>query len=72
MKSGIKYIMAEMRPDTIEPYAPKPIPWVFSGNHPKYTIGTRFDYGYLKTALDEGYTIIIYPMDELDKRIRRR
>jgi len=29
--------------------------------HPKYTEGTRFDFGYMNICIAEGYMVIILP-----------
>jgi hypothetical protein len=31
-------------------------------DHPRFTVGTRFDYGFFGIATDEGYVIISHPM----------
>jgi hypothetical protein len=33
------------------------IPYVLLSNHPRFLPGTRFDYGFLHIALDEGYSV---------------
>jgi hypothetical protein len=35
---------------------------VIESNHPRFVIGSRFDYGFFNIATDEGYTIISLPM----------
>ena len=35
------------------------IPIVLESDHPRFVPGTRFDYGFLQIALDEGYDIEI-------------
>jgi hypothetical protein len=34
---------------------------VTQSNHPRFKVGTRFDFGFFKIATDEGYTIISTP-----------
>lgn len=60
---GAKYIVAQMVQDHVEPYASRGnlIPRVIKSNHPKYSVGTRLDYGFLITALNEGYAVAILP-----------
>lgn len=36
---------------------------VIESNHERFTVGTRFDYGFFGIATDEGYTIISLPME---------
>ena len=35
---------------------------VIESDHPRFTVGSRFDYGYFGIATDEGYTIISLPL----------
>lgn len=49
------YIIATLRKEE-PPYGACPV--VLESNHPRFTIGTRFDYGFLQIALDEGYTVL--------------
>jgi hypothetical protein len=37
---------------------------VIESNHPRFTVGTRFDFGFFEIATDDGYTIISLPMEE--------
>ncbi|MBS3117373.1 hypothetical protein J4430_00630 [Candidatus Woesearchaeota archaeon] len=62
---GRKYIVAQMVPDTIEPYASqgKLVPRVVKSSHPQYQTGNRFDYGFLEVALGQGYAVAILPKD---------
>ncbi len=42
---------------------------VVRSNHPRFSDGTRFDYGFMGIAIAEGYTITILPSEEaLDRR----
>lgn len=33
--------------------------WVISSDHPRFSTGTRFDYGFCNVAMREGYTVIL-------------
>ena len=35
---------------------------VISSTHPRFTIGSRFDFGFFNIATKEGYTIISLPI----------
>jgi len=35
------------------------IPVVVHSNHPRFVPGHRFDYGFLRIALSEGYSVMI-------------
>lgn len=35
---------------------------VIKSNHPRFTEGSRFDFGFFSIATDEGYTIISFPI----------
>ena len=35
---------------------------VVESNHPRFIIGSRFDYGFFNVASDEGYVILSLPM----------
>jgi len=37
---------------------------VIESNHPRFTPGSRFDFGFFNIATDEGYTIVSLPMDK--------
>ena len=37
---------------------------VILSNHPRFSEGTRFDYGFMGIAVDEGYTITVVPSEE--------
>jgi hypothetical protein len=54
-----KRIEGEMVPDWVEPYAKwgNKIPVVRKSNHPRYPVGTRLDYGFLQSALQDGYDV---------------
>lgn len=36
---------------------------VIESDHPRFTKGSRFDFGFMSIATDEGYTIISLPME---------
>ena len=50
-----KFIVAMLRAET-GMYSS--CPYVLHSNHPRFVEGSRFDYGFLKIALAEGYTIL--------------
>ena len=35
---------------------------VVESTHPRFTVGSRFDYGFFNIATDEGYTITSRPI----------
>ena len=37
---------------------------VIESDHKRFTVGSRFDFGFFGIATDEGYTIISLPMDK--------
>lgn len=63
----MKRIVCTIGPDGLGQY-----PWemrVAASDHPRFTEGTRFDWGFAHIALDEGYTVTITPVpDELRER----
>jgi len=34
---------------------------VTESNHPRFTVGSRFDFGFLQIASNQGYIIIVNP-----------
>lgn len=38
---------------------------VIESDHPRFVKGTRFDFGFMNIATEEGYTVISLPMDEV-------
>lgn len=34
---------------------------ILKSDHPRYKEGTRFDYGYVSLALEDGYTVVLKP-----------
>lgn len=57
----MKRIEAVFARDWVEPYAASGdgIPVVEASTHPRFTAGTRFDYGFIQVALRDGYDICI-------------
>ena len=37
---------------------------VIESNHPRFTIGSRFDFGFFSIATEEGYTILSLPFNK--------
>lgn len=37
---------------------------VIQSSHPRFTNGSRFDFGFFKIATEEGYTIVSLPIDK--------
>lgn len=37
---------------------------VIESTHERFSVGTRFDFGFFKIATEQGYTIISYPMPD--------
>ena len=57
-----KQIVARLGLDYVEPYSKFDwpyIPYVEKSSHPGFQAGCRFDYGFLKVALREGYEVTI-------------
>jgi hypothetical protein len=48
-----KFIDCELAEDVWDEFVPR----VTASNHPRFTVGTRFDYGFMCVALREGYRI---------------
>lgn len=38
---------------------------VIASDHPRFVLGSRFDYGFMGIATDEGYTVISLPMETI-------
>lgn len=34
-----------------------PIPRVVKSNHPRFVVGKRFDYGFMKVSIEDGFTL---------------
>lgn len=45
---------------------------VVRSNHPRFSDGTRFDYGFMGIATQEGYTITVLPSEEALNPIWRK
>jgi hypothetical protein len=41
---------------------------VIQSDHPRFTTGTRFDFGFFSIATKEGYTIISLPCEQKDQQ----
>lgn len=56
-------IVAKMTADGHEPYRSwgEKIPVVAESNHPRFPIGCRLDWGFVKIALEDGYRIELVP-----------
>lgn len=37
---------------------------VIESDHPRFVIGSRFDYGFFDIATNQGYKIVSLPMDD--------
>jgi hypothetical protein len=40
---------------------------VIESDHPRFVKGSRFYFGFMKIATNDGYTIISLPLDKTDK-----
>ncbi len=60
----MKKITIILRPAN-EPYPLySTVMYVQESNHPRFTVGKRFDYGFMSIAVEEGYTITVLPLGE--------
>lgn len=61
----MKYIVVQWKYDDREPkiYDHSAMRVVCS-NHPRFKDGTRFDYGFMGIASDEGYVVTVLPSAE--------
>ena len=41
--------------------------YILASSHERFTVGERFDYGFMQIAEQEGYTITVLPMQEISK-----
>ena len=65
----MKYITVQWQPEDIE-YGYGKAMRVMCSNHPRFSNGTRFDFGFLNIASCEGYTITVLPSKEtLDDKL---
>lgn len=57
------FVIAKMKEDLVKPYATagRKIPVVIESDHPRFVEGIRFDWGFVETAIKEGYIITIIP-----------
>lgn len=42
---------------------------VIISDHPRFAVGSRFDFGFFNIATEEGYMIISLPMNEKQEAI---
>lgn len=40
------------------------IPIIQYSDHPRFRVGSRFDYGFLQVAIAQGYAVLIFPNEE--------
>jgi hypothetical protein len=38
---------------------------VVTSSHPRFPMGSRFDYGFMSIAIEQGYTITVLPSEEI-------
>lgn len=60
----MKTIIVKWMPEEV--FAYKKAMRVIESDHPRFKKGTRFDFGFMSIATDEGYTIISLPMDKAE------
>jgi hypothetical protein len=61
-ETAMKKIRAEMCEDKVAMYSCGPfpfIPYVVESDHPRFTLGTRLDWGFVQCALQDGYDLTI-------------
>lgn len=58
----MKFIIVQWVPETEFGYGKAMR--VIASNHPRFAVGSRFDYGFFGVATDEGYIITSYPMEK--------
>jgi len=56
----VPYIKAKMTKGQFLPYEAT-IPAVVESDHPRFTAGTKFDFGFVDVALEDGWTVTIEP-----------
>jgi hypothetical protein len=68
-----KVVYAKMVPDWVEPYKSygNCIPLVTTSTHPRFVPGVRLDWGFVQVALEDGYRVIINPVEKSDVRTRK-
>lgn len=57
-----KHIHAVMVKDWTQGYEGNVIPRVLTSSHPRFPKGTRLDWGFIHTALKDGYSVQIDPL----------
>ena len=40
---------------------------VVESDHPRFVVGSRFDFGFMSIATEEGYTIVSLPLKDAPK-----
>lgn len=40
---------------------------VIKSDHPRFSVGTRFDFGFFSIATQEGYTIVSLPIKAVEE-----
>lgn len=55
----MKFIVVQRRP---EESIYKSAMFVIASSHERFTVGSRFDYGFMGIASEDGYTITVLPM----------
>lgn len=59
----MRYIVVQWMPEVFNKLDGKAMR-VICSNHPRFQDGTRFDFGFLGIASDQGYTITVLPSAE--------
>jgi hypothetical protein len=55
----VKFIVVQHRPEeSIYGSAM----YVIASSHERFEVGSRFDYGFMGIAVEEGYTVTVLPM----------
>ena len=56
------YVVAKMEKEFLEPYnIENKVPVVIESDHPRFVEGTRLDWGFAETAIEDGYILTIIP-----------
>jgi len=57
------YVIVKMENDMVEPYTKEgnKVPIVIESDHPRFTKGTRLDWGFAEIAVENGYILTIIP-----------
>jgi hypothetical protein len=40
--------------------------YVLASSHDRFNLGSRFDYGFMGIAVDEGYTVTVLPYQAVE------